>query len=360
MACFKPYMAKYGPVNPETGKNSIIIGKAFDGDDPKAYDLLKTKSIFLIPCGKCLGCKLDYARHWADRMMLEFECTHKAVFVTLTYEDKCLPNVSSVTGELFSAEDLNADGTRIAPLDKKDMSDFMKRLRSKFVDNGHEEIKPRFFGCGEYGSEKHRPHLHIILFGVSLEDLCIRFRGDIQGSLEPWVRNELGQVSYRSNLLEDVWEEKGIVTVSETSYETFGYVARYSVKKAKGDSYAKDYGLPEEFTSMSRNPGIGLPFLLEHDIYSSDSWSVKDKKIFWPKILIQKDVVFDINGDPFYYNRDEDDEFLTFSKEKRSALALNTFLNKFETSSKSYADFQHDLERNTAERVSVLKRGDVN
>ena len=27
---------------------------------------------FLIPCGKCLGCKLDYAREWSDRMMLEY------------------------------------------------------------------------------------------------------------------------------------------------------------------------------------------------------------------------------------------------------------------------------------------------
>ena len=24
-----------------------------------------------VPCGKCIGCRLDYSRHWADRCMLE-------------------------------------------------------------------------------------------------------------------------------------------------------------------------------------------------------------------------------------------------------------------------------------------------
>lgn len=32
-----------------------------------------------VPCGKCIGCRLDYSRNWADRMMLELDHTGKAL-----------------------------------------------------------------------------------------------------------------------------------------------------------------------------------------------------------------------------------------------------------------------------------------
>lgn len=353
-------MAWYGPINEETGKNKIVIGKAFDGKDPYAYEYLKRENMFLIPCGKCIGCKLDYARHWADRMMLEYESCHKAVFVTLTYEDKWLPNVNPETGELFSPSDLNEDEARIAPLIKSDLSEFMKSLRSKFSDNNH-DVRIRFFGCGEYGEKKHRPHFHVILFGIDLQDLQITFSGDIRGTLEPWVKNELGQVSFRSNLLEDVWKERGIVTVSETSYETFGYVGRYSLKKARGNKYPEKYNLPKEFTNMSRNPGIGIPFLKEHQeaVEEVNQWYVNGKDIYWPKILIQKYCDIDELGNIGYYDRDDEDPILIEKREQRKMAALNSFLNTYENSDVPYYEKSDFLEKQVTKRVNLLKRGDV-
>lgn len=64
-----------------------------------------------LPCGQCLGCRLDYSREWAVR------CTHESLlhkensFITLTYDDEHLPE----------------DGGLV----KKHWQDFCKRLRKK-------------------------------------------------------------------------------------------------------------------------------------------------------------------------------------------------------------------------------------
>lgn len=41
----------------------------------------------VIPCGKCVGCRMEYSRQWANRCMLELEYHDSAYFVTLTYDD---------------------------------------------------------------------------------------------------------------------------------------------------------------------------------------------------------------------------------------------------------------------------------
>jgi hypothetical protein len=62
-----------------------------------------------LPCGQCIGCKLERSRQWAMR------CTHEAsmhqdnCFITLTYDAKHLPPDCGLI--------------------KKDFQDFMKRLR---------------------------------------------------------------------------------------------------------------------------------------------------------------------------------------------------------------------------------------
>ncbi len=51
-------------------------------------------------------------------------------------------------------------------LRKKDVQDFMKRLR---YYSGVNDIK--YFAVGEYGSKRWRPHYHIILYNVDYEDI---------------------------------------------------------------------------------------------------------------------------------------------------------------------------------------------
>lgn len=122
-------------------------------------------------------------------------------------------------------------------------------------------------------SNTHRPHYHIILFGLGLDDFNFNRLGDpehrfdIVGSrIQLQGVNELGQNYFRCDWLSyDVWQN-GFVCLSEVSWKTCAYVARY-VKK-------KDYGLVQdafnfhliepEYSVMSRNPGIGMFYPEDH------------------------------------------------------------------------------------------------
>lgn len=62
-----------------------------------------------VRCGKCPSCVLEKASDWACRLSHELVTSSSAAFVTLTYDKEHLPE----------------DGSLV----KKDVSDFMKRLR---------------------------------------------------------------------------------------------------------------------------------------------------------------------------------------------------------------------------------------
>ena len=99
----------------------------------------------LVPCGKCIACRISKRREWSIRMLHELEDHEKSVFVTLTYSDDYLPQNES--------------------LKKEDLQKFMKRLRKSLEKS---ERKIRYFACGEYGDKTERPHYHLIIYGLGL------------------------------------------------------------------------------------------------------------------------------------------------------------------------------------------------
>lgn len=194
-----------------------------------------------IPCGKCRGCRSQKARAWADRMVLELDHSKKAVFLTLTYNNEHVPcRFDQCTGQA------------VLTLNKRDLQLFFKRLRKRFPDNDL-----RYYACGEYGSNTHRPHYHVILYGIGLEDIPdLQLKG----------MNELGDPYYKSDLFaEKIWKN-GFCLFANVSWKTCAYVARYVKKKDLGllsDEYVERVIEPE-FSVSSRNPGIGLYYPKEH------------------------------------------------------------------------------------------------
>lgn len=192
------------------------------------------QNLMKIPCGKCIGCKFDYTKQWADRMIMElFDNDGKGVFVTLTYNNDHVP---------FAVDE---DGLPVSlSLQKRDFQLFMKRLRKHFSDKSI-----RFFACGEYGRTL-RPHYHAIIFGISLSDFP---------DLVVHGMNELNQLYFVSQTFTDIWSN-GFTLLADVSYKTCAYVARYNVKKAYGDN-VKPHELAEDsFVLMSRRPGIASRF----------------------------------------------------------------------------------------------------
>ncbi len=237
MPCYSPLK---GFINKENGgivfKRSKIAGAEME-----------------IACGQCLGCRLDHSRMWAMRIVHEAQDHNDNCFITLTYDEKNLPQ----------------DGS----LKKKHFQDFMKRLRYKI-----EPKKVRYYQCGEYGEKLTRPHYHATLFGLDFED-------------KEFLSEQNGHRLYTSQMLADTWG-MGFVTVGELTFESAAYCARYVTKKVNGknaqdhylrcDEYGVAYWLQPEYSTMSRRPGIGAGWYekFKTDVFPSDEVPVPGSGVY--------------------------------------------------------------------------------
>jgi len=204
-----------------------------------------------IPCGKCIGCRLQYSKDWAMRCMLEAKYWEHNQFVTLTYDPECVP-VSSSTG--------------IQSLLPNDLTKFEKDLRRYYKYHfNHDNI--RLYACGEYGSILGRPHFHLILFNLPVPDK--RLYSDYRGHKR-----------YTSEIILKIWK-KGFTLVEDVTFESCAYVARYILKKQTGKGaviYEQEDKVPE-FTRCSRRPGIAANYYYDHkeEIYYADEIILKVK-----------------------------------------------------------------------------------
>ena len=236
-----------------------------------------------VPCGSCIGCRLERSRQWALRCVHEASQHEDNAFITLTYSDKNLPKNAS--------------------LDVKHFQDFMKRFRKSIAPR-----KIRFFHCGEYGScdpenpthlqnygisKLGRPHYHAIIFGYDFADKqLISERQNIK--------------LYTSNELFKAWP-LGYNTVGTVTFESAAYVARYITKKITGDAATDHYrriypnsglsvDVKPEYTTMSRRPGIGKSWYdrFSGDLYPKDFITLRGKKLkppkFYDRILEDKEI----------------------------------------------------------------------
>lgn len=260
MTCYHPMSGIKTGLKTENGKDDIVIIKARVDSYPedsfrrlykdKKYDTRKLSfnpvtfercftDIIPIPCGNCLGCRLDKSKEWAVRCLLESKSYEFNYFLTLTYDDEHLPENNSLV--------------------KDDLKKFLMRLNSHLRRRGHVGI--RYYACGEYGSKNHRPHYHIILFNCPIPNL--KFLRVTQN----------GNKTMCSDDISKLWPY-GFHSIGEVNQETCAYTARYVMKKQTG-VYSSIYlrnKLQPEFTTMSRKPGIGLEYFENNytKIYDTD------------------------------------------------------------------------------------------
>ena len=180
MTCFHPIQAYKSTELTKKGKRKIVFKKA------EGVPFLE----LTLPCGQCVGCRLERSRQWAIRCVHEASMHKKNCFITLTFDNQHLPK----------------DGS----LDVRDFQLFMKRVRKRFGTN------IRFYHCGEYGEKLGRPHYHACLFNFDFEDKIL------------WKEIN-GQKLYISQSLSELWPF-GFSTIGEVTYQSAAYVARYIMK----------------------------------------------------------------------------------------------------------------------------------
>jgi len=281
-----------------------------------------------IPCGQCIGCRLDYSKQWATRCMLESEYHDENYFITLTYDDKHLAPLIGEYVDEDTGEILNNTGS----LCKKDLQDFIKRLRRHF--DYRDQSGFRYYACGEYGSKSARPHFHMIAFGLHLDDLKL------------YKSTSIGNY-YTSELLSRKWQN-GYVIIGSVTYESCAYVSRYIMKKQKGkNSDVYDYyNIDPEFTVMSRNPGIASDYFRDNyeSIYSIDNIVLSGGVLCKP---------------PRYFDNlmnDLDEELMQSVREKRVDIAEKIQAFKANLSTADYQMQLQHAENNKAAQIKKLVR----
>lgn len=272
---------------------------------------------YTLPCRKCLSCKMDNAREWAVRATMEMK-TNKDnnYFITLTYSNEHVPK--------------NKNG--LNTLKGEDITLWIKKLR-KWLER-HNEPKIKYICGSEYGSRTKRPHYHICIFNMKIHDL--KETGEV---------NDMGDKYYTSEWLEKMWG-KGRIMIGNVSYQSAGYVARYTFKKQSKIDY-KELDIEEEKLRMSK--GIGLEYFKNNykEIYKRDEIIFKTNE----KVIT--------TNPPKYYDRQlnkTDPKKLARIIETRIVKAKITNENKVKNSGMTFKEILNTQRDKKLEISRELKR----
>jgi len=239
VACYRPTLAYKSLKKNASGKYPLLFKNG-----PYAGELLR------IPCGGCIGCRVDYSDQWATRIMHEAQMHQDTCYLTLTYDDEKVPFDGSVN--------------------KSDLRAFWKSLRNKIAPT-----KVRYVQCGEYGDKFGRPHYHAAVFGYDPKDK------------QKFKKNKQGQWLYRSDSLNEIWGH-GFVTIGKLERASARYIAGYIFKKITGEKSEEHYTvvsregtmhqLHPEFITMSNRPGIGHDWIKQFrtDVFPWDFVPLSD------------------------------------------------------------------------------------
>lgn len=267
--------------HPLKGYRSTELGPNGYGITFNAVKALNPHNPIPIPCGRCIGCRMDRSKEWAIRCMHESKMHAHNCFITLTYDQAHVPASYS--------------------LELRDWQLFMKRLRK------HSSTKIRFYACGEYGPNGGRPHYHALIFGYDFPDKVL------------YRSNRSGDRIYKSKLLNELWGMSELNELGAVTFKSAAYCARYIMKKMAGNDERQHnhyhrqspidgnwYNVRPEFNVMSRRPGLGTAWFekFKRDAFPSDFLIVDGRKVKPPA---------------FYLNKLEDDEAKPIERARKRA-----------------------------------------
>lgn len=104
-----------------------------------------------VPCGNCLECRSLSQNSWVTRLGFDLKDLYDnggvAVFLTFTYNDKCLPLSSFLSHDVIPC------------FSREDVFGFLNQLKV-LVNRRYGKGMYNYFLCSEYGKFTKRPHYH--------------------------------------------------------------------------------------------------------------------------------------------------------------------------------------------------------
>lgn len=211
----------------------LTLIKPRDQWEPKLLDNKEVSyNSHVVPCGKCVDCLRRRQHGWSFRLYHQQLVSDTACFMTLTYGE----NYCNKTGEYVFGEDAPISDNGFQTLDRKDLTDFLHRLRKyqRRKLNNNETIK--YYAVGEYGTDNLRPHYHIIMY-----------------NLDP-------HLVARSHLLaKKIWK-KGSVDIASCTPSSINYVVGYVMQGSHQKMHRNDDRTPQ-FSQQSK--GLGQTYLTD-------------------------------------------------------------------------------------------------
>lgn len=191
----------------KTGK---YVSSNYKGSEGEPYELGTYSK-----CGSCSVCINEKMNNWVIRNFYEAKKNEDISFITLTYSDSSYILV------------------------KKDLQDFIKRLRTNLKRSGYEK-KIRYFACGEYGTKRGRPHFHILIYGW--KDPNARYL-DI---------NKKGSILLKSELIQKTWK------LGRTTYQTFSHyeIPYLAIYETPQETFKRAYKLSRERVKKLREMAL--------------------------------------------------------------------------------------------------------
>lgn len=219
---------------------------------------------FRIPCGKCIECRLNESKEWANRVTMENmilpQDENRALFVTLTYtpdQEDFICSYDYVIDCDEVPEDIEMH--KHLTLVPSHVARYIHDVRQYF-ERKHNWKGVRFYLCGEYGSKMYRPHFHIILLNLPPMDYKVHHT------------NSMGNAFFEIPELAALWRNPdattadksfGFVCFAEVSWESIAYTARYCLKKFNDQDERNLFikaNIHPVFSSKSTHPGLGYEF----------------------------------------------------------------------------------------------------
>lgn len=226
-----------------------------------------------LPCGKCIGCKLEYSRQWSVRIMNEASLHECNSFLTMTYDDDNIP------------DDFGLHHNHVQL--------FMKRMRKAL------NYDLRYYVAGEYGDRTHRPHYHMALFGC-----------DFTKDRKQYSKNN-GNYLYTSITLDKLWR-MGACQIGDLTIQSASYIARYMLEKQTESNYDvvdKETGevlvRRPPYCRMSLRPAIGKRWIEKYypEVYGGNDSVYADGRMhqrpprYYDKVMIDKGVDIQMTKD---------------------------------------------------------------
>lgn len=236
--------------------------------DPVAMGPPTGTATLELPCGSCLGCKTRRAQQWAIRAEHEASLFTHNCFLTLTYDEKGLPDNGHLVPEHLR---------HFIKALRQDRQRAIRRAGRRHRPVPHSYLsgpgqRVRYLACGEYGAGE-RPHYHLLLFNCDFED-----------------KYQVGKGLWESPTIAKLWKRGGH-RLGELTGASANYVAQYTIKKQGTEPPCDPDGVvrPAPFIRMSLKPGIGAEWIKKYKSDAQHGYIIKDgDKHLVPRFYIKQ------------------------------------------------------------------------